>query len=221
MPPAPTQAPTVFGAGNQTSTVNSATANPVAQAPSFGTTHTATTQAPATSGSVAQNFPTFGGTATNTSATPKPSTAPPTFTFGASTAQATAPAGNQPTATTASTYQSVSQGGRQPAKPANTQQVPFGNTKENTNPVSFNSTSQASVPFKGFSKPQATNGNFIPPLGTNGGYSAGAGNSTPLPSFGNSNAGGMPGFSVGNRSAVAPGGAAARRQARKARNRRR
>ena len=102
-------------------------------------------------------------------------------------------------------------------------QFQFGNTKENTNPGSFNSTfQQAPAPSSGFLKPQPTNGNYAPPLGMNGGFSAGASNGGPVASFGADSAGGMSGFSAGaGAGPVATTGASARRMARKSRVRRR
>ena len=198
---------------------------------SFGTTQAALTQAP----TAAPAAPSFGG---NSSAAPTSSTvagssgpsfgtstpAAPVFgataaapiNFGASSDRGTANSfgsgsSHQPTNTSAPSYQL----GSQPAKSASIQ-MPIGNTKENTNPGSFNATAVSN----GFSKPQAINGNFNPPLGMNGGFATGTGNGAPTPAFVGVNAGGMPGFSAGA-APVAATGASARRMARKSRNRRR
>jgi len=163
--------------------------------------------APPAGGAVAPAT-TFGGVpapvaGTSFGATP----GPVATTFGGSASQSTSAPANS------------FQFGNQPVKRKNPQQTIFGNTKENTNPGSFNSGYQAAAPSNGFSKPQPTKGNYNPPLGMNAGFSAGTNNGAAPLSF-DAGSAAVPGFSAGAAPA-AVNGASARRMARKSRNRRR
>jgi hypothetical protein len=220
-PAAPTQAPTASGSvaapvlsfGGVTAT-SAAPTFAAAQAPSgFGTqplaaqAFGATTQPPTTFG--APPAPATGNSFGSTLGTQ----------FGGSSGQHTsAPTSSHPSGSQGFNHNSFVS---QPAMPANTQQMSFGNTKENTNPGGFNSTYQASLPSNGLLKPQPANGNAAPPLGMNGGFPMGSSNGAASAMFGGSNAGGISGFSAGAPPAAVTTGASARRMARKSRNRRR
>mmetsp|Transcript_9103 Transcript_9103/g.22277 ORF Transcript_9103/g.22277 Transcript_9103/m.22277 type:complete len:740 (-) Transcript_9103:15-2234(-) len=206
--------------------------------PSFGTTQATSTRAPVVQfGSTAPSYEGNSSVALTTSTiagssepsfgkkTPTASvfgstTVPPTS-FGTALAGGTANAfgsrsNHQPINASALSQQL----GSEPAKSA-TIQMPISNTKENTNPGSFNSTFQVSASSNSFSKPQAMNGNLNPPLGMNGGFATVTGNGASAPAFGGVNTGGMmPAFSA-NAAPIAATGASARRMARKSRNRRR
>ena len=222
-----TQGQSTFCTVNQASTVTNTSSSRAEPKLSFGTTKKSITQTSSGAASVAPAVPSFGGNAPAApiTATIMGSTGP-SFRAQSATVQAsggiTAPTTNfgapntvQPTSTCAPPHQL----GTQPTKLQNAH-MSFGNTKENTNPGSFNSTFQASASSNNFVKLQATNGNLNLPLGMNGGFAPGIENSGAKPGFFGVSAGTAPGFSTGT-VPVAATGASARRMARKNRNRRR
>lgn len=190
---------------------------------SFGATQVSSTQAPSGTSSTALTTLSFEVKAAGAPATSSISgstalsfgTQPPAVhAVGVTTVAPTnigVPTLVQPTSASAPSHQLSSQ----PANPPKTQ-MPFGNTKENTNPRSFNSTLQTSASSNDFLKPQATNGNLNPPVGINGVFTPSTGNGVA--------ATGMFGVSVRDSAGITPvvaTGASARRMARKSRNRRR
>ena len=220
-PAVPTQAPTASGS----------VAPPV---PAFGAAVTATSATPPAFGA-APAPSSFGGAQLVAAQAFGATTTQPPTTFGAPPAPATGisfgstpgqggtqfgASSGQHTSQNSFGSQPVSQGfnqnsfGSQPAMPSHTQQVSFGNTKENTNPGGFNSNYQASLPStNGLLKPQpANNGKFAAP-GFPMGSTSNAAAAAPA-MFGG-------GFSAGALPAAVTTGASARRMARKSRNRRR
>jgi hypothetical protein len=202
-----------FGAAGQgNNSVPTSQQSAPAQGVTFGAPAPAT--APAPTAGLTQNQ--FGSTGQFNSAAP--SSQQSGNQLGAASANQSFSGFTPSPAPAAVSQQSVTQGFNQ-----NTfgSQTSFGNTKENTNPGTFNSAFQQSstasngnmpTASNGLSKPDPTNGNIAPPFGMN---------APAPPSFGAGIGGPVASFGAGAGGPVASSGASARRQQRRSRTRRR